>query len=300
MSLISLSIPRVLDAEKFQEVANKGVGTYRVAYQQVDDCPNGPAGCLICNHPTMLTGRHPRPMEQVEVDVAGLVRGAWGRPTELPNRWRLTPVVLTVGEREYAEGEGFTVLGRQLIWHDDAPVNDQGRFGLRYRAYREDWISVQHAYIDFAGGPRQAEMNKNLAWAQVEQGMIAVTIPATSAAYHLTQYDRIIPVDAEMDFSSTLDTRLNDTHSRHHFVTRIKRAYGLDEAGARELFVDGVGYDLSRGRFTLPVATLPPKLVIQYRAAPIYSLYLDQGEFRHQGRQQHGKLVTLQREETVR
>ncbi|TDE85581.1 hypothetical protein [Deinococcus sp. S9] len=300
MTVLGLSIPGILDAARFQLVANKGVGTYRMIYQAMNACPNGPTGCQICNYPAGRIGWHPQPIEQVDVDVQGLVRGAWGKPNLVPNRWRLTPVTLVVDGQEYGEGDGFSIRGREIHWHEDAPVGDQGRFGLQYRAFREDWVSVQHAYVDFAGGPRQAEKSLNLKWGQVDQGMIAVTVPATSAGYRLTQSDRFIPVDAEMEFDATLDTRAGDTHCRHHFVSEIVKAYGLDETQTREVEVLGVGYDFRRGRFTLPKGPLPPKLVVKYRAAPIYTVFLDQGEFRNQHSQLHGKLVVLQREEIAR
>lgn len=297
---LGLKLPGVLDAEKFSAVANKGVGTYRVIYQAVDGCPNGPNGCPICNHVTGRPGRHPRPVEEVEVHEARFVRGAWGKPNLIPNRWRLTPVTLGANGATFSEGEGFHIEGRQIIWHGDAPVADQGYFTLSYRAYREDWVSVQHAYVDFAGGPRQAEQSKNLSWSQVDQGMIAVTVPHTSAGYRLTQDDRFIPVDAEMDFDSLIETGVKDTHARHRFISQVTGAYGLDATQTREVQVPGVGYDFVRGRFTLPGGKLPPKLVIKYRAAPIYTVFLDQGEFRHQASQPHGRLVVLQREEITR
>lgn len=301
MSLLNLSIPGVLAPEKFELVAAKGVGSHRVVYQRVDTCPNGTSGCQICKYPGSRPGRHPRPIEQVDVELPRQLRGAFGRKTSLlPNRWRTAPVVLTVDGADFAEGEGYHIVGREIYWHDDAPVKDQKRYGVRYRAYREDWINVQHAYIDFAGGPRQAESSKNLDWGQVDQGMIAVTVQQTAAGYRATQDDRFIPVDALMDCDTQVDTALKDTHSRHLFVSEITRAFGLDDSQTREIEVPNVTFDQRRGRFVLPGAKLPPQVTLNYRATPIYTVYLDQGEFRHQNGANHGRLFVLQREEINR
>ena len=116
MSVLNLSLPDILSPEKFQLVANKGVGTHRVIYQRVDTCPNGTAGCRICNYPGSRPGRHPRPLEQVDIVLERQVRGAWGKPNTLPHRWRLGAVTLTVKGEDYAEGEGFHLEGRKVVW----------------------------------------------------------------------------------------------------------------------------------------------------------------------------------------
>ena len=180
-------------------------------------------------------------------------------------------------------------------------MKDQGYFGLQYRAYREDWVHVQHIDLKSYGGEPKAEHNRQLPYAQVDQGQVGISITPSSAGYLMREGDRFIPPDALMEFSTVIDTKVGETQSRHFFVGEVVRAYGINAAGNREVEVLGVTYDPQKQRFILPsLPDMPAKLVIIYRASPIYVAFLDQSEFRHQGTQKQNRVALLVREEIAR
>jgi|GEM_PF-4664651 len=295
MSLLAESFPGLLEPEKFHDMHNK-LG-YRWIYQPSDPCPNGQEGCRLCRGDKKRTGHHARSIARDTIELTSRRRQD-GKPDALPHRWRTTPAELRADGQLLTDGTDYRLDGRVITWLSSA-VPPGAAYTVRYEAYAEDWMHAMHAQMDFAGGGRMAERAQNLKFAYLEQGHIAVSVPSYSRAYGMKEGDRLIPADGEMTFTQTLDTTSGDTKGRHRFVTSVVGAYGLNKSGTQEVSVP-VAWDAQTRSFVMPPGELPERVVVTYRAAPIYVAYLDQGEFRSPMSQAHSRLIVLSREEISR
>ncbi len=293
-STLTMGIPGVMDPAKFDLLDSK-LGS-RAVHQECDGCPNDANGCARCRAKGGVVGKHPRPIARVTVDTLA-VRRQDGRPIHLEHRMLTSPLTLTAtGGEPLAAGVDYQLSGRNLSFTSGA-VSPGEQFRLQYEAYAEDWVNLQHAYSDFAGGGRKSEYSSNLRFANLEQGIIAMSIGAGARGYHCKTGDRYIPVDATMRFSMNVDKDRQNIRSRHQFVGGIVRAYGVTRTdheveltatwNRERLAFDLTGPDYERA-------------VIIYDACPVYTVYLDMGEFRHPQSDNHHRLVLLTREEIGR
>ena len=298
MSLISGHIEGVGDNTKYQDVQAKGYA-YRVIREYGDKCPNGVNGCKICTGVGRRAGFHYRPIEQVVMAYSGSGRED-GKPEILRHRFLTTPLIITnAGGKVLLEGTDYRRKERTVTFLDSQDgVRPRETFDVSYSAYAEDWVHMQHVNVDFAGGGRKAESSLALKWANLEQGTIAMSIPSTARGYISKVGDRFHPADATMKFDQTYDLERPNPVSRHAFVTKIVMAYGLDQNDHE--VICAATWDPKTRKFSVtppPGKAMPQKTVIIYYAAPIYTMWLDSGEFRNPMSQDHQRLVLLVRDE---
>lgn len=290
MSILSYRINGLMHPSKLWEVQSR-YGT-RVMFQDMAPCPNGMNGCAICEGDGRRKGYHPRPIVKQDVTLE-LRRPENGQPERLAHRFLTAPLQLP----GYAEGEDFTLDRRTIHWQPGRGPKPGAAYEASYQAYAEDWVHMQHSYADFAGGNRKAEQSLNLRMANLEQGMVALSLPANAQGFMCKEGDRFLPVDARMRFTTTVDrARLVGSRwaSRHRFVLGVVSAYGLSAVG-REVPVS-VTFDAKTREFVL-AGEVPEKTVIIYDAVPHYTMWLDQGEWRHLGGEDQLRLALLIREE---
>lgn len=297
MSLISGHLPPVGNNTEFQQV-NAKYG-YRVCRELVDNCPNGVTGCKICQGVGRRSGYHYRPMATEVMNYTSVGRED-GKLEVLRNRFLLTPLVITnASGTALVEGVDYTRDARDITFlaSQNAPQRREV-FSISYTAYAEDWVHIQHANVDFAGGGKKAESALPLQFASLEQGMIAMSIPSTARGYISKVGDRFHPVDAIMKFTQTLEAKRPNPVSRHAFVTKIIKAYGLDQNDT-EVDCTCTWNPVNRKFTVVPPAgkAMPEKVVIIYYASPVYVMWLDSGEFRNPMAQDHQRLVLLVRDE---
>lgn len=291
-SVLPFHIDGVVDAAKFELLNNK-LG-YRVIYQEAPPCPNGAEGCAICRAKGGVVGKHPRPIAREQADSTFPVR-ADGLPALLAHRWRTSPVTVEVQGAALTEGQDFRIEGRLL--HILTPLSAGTPVRVKYEAYAEDFVHLQHAYADFAGGGRVAEKSLNLNFANIEQGVIAMSIPNTARGFLLQQGDRFIPADATMRFTISVEKDRANLRGRHQLIAGVAYAYGLTKSG-REVPLQA-SFNRDTFRFEIEDAEYE-RAIIVYDACPIYTVYLDQGEFRQPRMQNYSRLSLLIREELSR
>lgn len=288
MTLLPFGLDGVMSPAKFEAMDEK-LG-YRVVFQEVDPCPNDAEGCVVCRAAGRTAGKHPRPIARVDFDDVLVARDD-GLPFTLPHALRTTPLTID----GLSEGNDFAVRGRFL--QVAAHVPRRAPLRVRYQAYREDYVHMQHVHADFAGAGRRVENSLNLRFANLEQGLFAASIPQSAAGYRLKPGDRFILPDITMPFPMSVSRDRDNLRARHQFVTGVSRAYGLNASGNREVELQAA-WDPEKRRFTLEGDY--DKAVILYDAHPSYAVYLDQGEARAPMSGQYHKLALLIREEVSR
>lgn len=290
---LSSHIAGVLAPEKFQTVDAKY--GYRVLHQPVSPCPNDADGCPTCNVRGAVPGKHARPIAEVDFDDTVMLRDD-GLPLRLNHRELTAPLRISWSGGELAEGVDFVRTGRQVAVL--APLPRRTLLRVQYRAYAESWVHMQHAYADFAGAGRKAEFSLNLRYANLEQGVIAMSIPANALGYHCKPGDRYIGVDTSVISTVNIDADRQNLRTKHRFVRGITEAFGIDKHGIEVPL--NASYNPEKLTFSINPEAEFERGVITCHACPIYTVYLDNGEFRHPAGLDHHRLVLLMREEISR
>jgi len=194
----------------------------------------------------------------------------------------------------------FVLEGREVKFLGETPKPGEG-YRVRYRAYEEYSVHMQH--VDLGGmkrGADQSELSRFLSYAQIEQGVIAMSAPANIPGYDLKQGDIFIPADGRMQMSQTLDLSTlplkgRGIRSRHKLVHEVIEAYRLVKMDTEEEEVE-IEFDFDKQLWKVPESLgREGKVVVLYNATPEYFVYLDMGEFRAAMGRQFPRLTILSR-----
>lgn len=227
----------------------------------------------------------------------------------LDHRWLVSvPTVTWKNEFTGAEGtaeykKDFVISGRCVQWLEGNPLGegDWVDYEISYTAYAEDTIFIHHTSSSTGSGlPTRAESNNVYSAAQVDQGYLAGSIPASASCYNLSQGDFILPVDGTMSFTQELDTSLPDRNCRHRFISKVDQAFYSAKLpdGKRQNIAVEMDFDFLAREWVVPDYVPKGAIIsIRYTAAPSYTVFLDAGEFRAPVTGDQPRLIVLVREE---
>lgn len=275
--------------------------------QEAEQCEAGRDWCGSCRV-TASNLFHNRYEEPRQESVSDTVYRKWASSNpdyreEISHAWPLTTPVATHGEEQYRFGEDFDIVGREIIWLGERRPPDGEWYTVTYEAYEEEKLAILHVNQGAAGGDLRAEYSVVKSFAEIDQGMLAASIPYGSRAYDIKQGDILVPLDFRRTYDQIIDTSLPEKRAAHKWVTKVLSAYYLfkETDGSLTKVEVTVDYDFHEQQWILP-ADLPPTvqhLSIRYQAAPAYGAQLDNGEARASAQGEQPLLVLLVNMSTV-